>query len=560
MKKSLIPGVILGLLAVSLTPIAPTAFIASAYAATTPVTISTTNTSYVVGSQLHITGSSPAGKDITFKMVDSTGYVIHVDAIYGKDNNGQYSFDFTLPSNKTGTMTIIAGYGGASGEFALKNITVNNPSSTETGGSRGGGGGGGVYIPPTTSQPTDNSTGTVNLTAAIKESLSNGVVTVTFDSSKLTELMSSSATSASKVFVLDVKETGNTVKTELTTQVLSLLASKNEDVVLQVQTSTGAYNLPIKQLDVASIAREQGVSASDVKIVISMDKLQADKAAAVNSTASKQGWQVLSVPVDFTVSIVSSDGTSKPINSFTRYVERSIPVQSTVNPKTATGVMYNEANGTFSPVPTLFTGVNATLFRKGNSIYTIIDNPKTFSDISGHWAKNDIELLASKLIVNGIENDKFAPDNNITRAEFAALLVRSLAVEEVKATGFTDVTSANWFSGAVGAAKAAQLIAGFEDGTFQPNAKITREQMVTMIIRAFQFAGKEVSSDSAVINKFTDRADISDWSKDAVAKSIAAGVIQGMTDTTFAPHENATRAQATLMLERMLQYLQFINK
>ncbi|MNI25491.1 Endo-1,4-beta-xylanase A precursor [compost metagenome] len=164
------------------------------------------------------------------------------------------------------------------------------------------------------------------------------------------------------------------------------------------------------------------------------------------------------------------------------------------------------------------------------------------------------------MIVNGVADNKFAPDQSISRAEFAALLARSLAVDKVNAKGFSDVASSDWFSGAVGAAQEAQLISGFEDGTFKPNASITREQMVTMIVRALQYAGKEVTTNPTVIDKFTDRAAISDWSKNAVAQSITAGIIQGMTDTTFAPQENATRAQGTLMLERMLQYLKFINK
>lgn len=548
-KKILIPGMILGLLAASVTPVLPAY---SVYAAVVPVSITGTST-YVAGTSVRITGSSPAGKDITFKMLDSSSSLIHVDAILGKDNPGQFQFDFTLPSNRTGAMTIIAGYGGGSGEFTLLNVTVSAPSNTP-GGSGIGGGGGGIAPPvkPDSVKPSNS----VSLLSAAKESSSNGVVTVTLDAKLVSGILASEATPTTNVFSLEVKGTGNSVQTEITAEVLKLLTSKNADTVLQVQTNTGTYNLPLG----TAVARQLGGLASDEKIVITIKRVEGTQNDEIKAAASGLNAQVLGIPVEFTVSVVASNGSTKLIESFTNYVSRTIAMPSTVNPNSSAGVMYDPDKGTFSPVPTLFNGTTATLFRKGNSVYTILDNPKTFADISGHWAQRDIELLASKLIVNGVAANQFAPDHSITRAEFAALLGRSLAVSEAKATGFTDVAATDWFSGAVGAAQAAQLIGGYEDGTFRPNAKITREQMVTMIIRAFQYAGTKAESDSAVLNKFTDSGAISEWSKVAVAQSIKAGIIQGMTDTTFAPQDNATRAQATLMLERMLHYLQFLNK
>ena len=78
--------------------------------------------------------------------------------------------------------------------------------------------------------------------------------------------------------------------------------------------------------------------------------------------------------------------------------------------------------------------------------------------------------------------DKFNPDGEITRAEFAALLVRSLGLnEETDALSFTDVGPDEWYTGVIGAAVSSGLINGYKDGTFRPDALISREQMVTMI-------------------------------------------------------------------------------
>src|SRR4029453_3186075 len=130
---------------------------------------------------------------------------------------------------------------------------------------------------------------------------------------------------------------------------------------------------------------------------------------------------------------------------------------------------------------------------------------------------------------------------------------------EVKADEFNDIHPSDWFSGAVSTAFKAGLINGYEDGSFRPNANITREQMVTMIIRAMKAGGKEFQADIAVLNRFADRASIGEWSMAAVSQALGAGLIQGMSDDTFAPNKPATGAQAAAILKRMLQSLQFIN-
>jgi hypothetical protein len=171
-----------------------------------------------------------------------------------------------------------------------------------------------------------------------------------------------------------------------------------------------------------------------------------------------------------------------------------------------------------------------------------------------------IFILASKMVVSGTTDTSFAPDNNITRAEFAALLVRSLALtSDAAAASFNDVHATDWFAGSIGAAVKAKLVSGYEDGSFKPNAPITREQMAVMVAKAISAAGKTAASQTDLLNKFNDNSQISDWAKASVSQSVQAGIITGMTDTTFVPAANASRAQAAVMLKRLLQYAQFIN-
>ncbi|MGE8080229.1 S-layer homology domain-containing protein [Peribacillus loiseleuriae] len=184
-------------------------------------------------------------------------------------------------------------------------------------------------------------------------------------------------------------------------------------------------------------------------------------------------------------------------------------------------------------------------------------NPEkvTFADITNHWAKADIELLATKGIIKGKTKDTFAPEQNITRAEFTVLLARALGLTKGdKEVNFSDVNQNNWFAGELQAAVSAGLINGHTDGTFRPNMNITREQMAVLIGRAYHFVEKKEATNTAdqVLAKFTDRQSIGDWSKADVALAVQLGIIQGTQANEIQPKKPATRAQTAVMLKRFL--------
>ncbi|MFH5183588.1 S-layer homology domain-containing protein [Paenibacillus sp. TAB 01] len=247
------------------------------------------------------------------------------------------------------------------------------------------------------------------------------------------------------------------------------------------------------------------------------------------------------------------------------YTERTIPLHEAVESNKTTAV-WIDATGGLHFAPSIFTGVTngnkpaVTIRSPYDGLYTVIRSDKSFADMNGHWAQQEIELLANKRIVEGQPDGQFAPNDSITRAEFAELLVRALGLPEATSQpSFSDVDSASWFSGAVGAARQAGLIDGYGDGTFQPDAHITREQMAVMIGRALAYAGKSPEADSGMLQTFADGSDIAGWAADAAAQAAGTGIIQGMAGAAFAPEAEASRAQSAVMLQRMLAYLQFIN-
>ncbi|MEL7564773.1 MAG: S-layer homology domain-containing protein [Dehalobacterium sp.] len=230
---------------------------------------------------------------------------------------------------------------------------------------------------------------------------------------------------------------------------------------------------------------------------------------------------------------------------------------------------YNEATGAWESMDgRVDKGDNAIEFSTTHfSKYAVVAYEKaeevpTFKDIANHWAKADIEFMAGKGIIKGISATEFAPNNPITRAEFAALLVRALGLEADTgyALSFTDVSKSKWYYGEVAAAFKAGVVEGTSATTFAPNANITREQMAAMITRAMAEAGKAIDMTDAQVQeklaKFKDAANIASWAQAEVAKAVEFGIIEGRTADTFVAKANATRAEGAVMIKRMYDQIQ----
>jgi len=194
-----------------------------------------------------------------------------------------------------------------------------------------------------------------------------------------------------------------------------------------------------------------------------------------------------------------------------------------------------------------------TFEAKHFSTYAAFQYNKQFKDVSkDNWAYDVINVLASRHIIKGIDENTFLPNKKITRAEFAALMTRALGIEEKPYKGqFNDVKEGAWYANAVEAAYKAGIILG--DGkNMRPNDPITREEMAAVIMRVY---GKlvEYREDNIGNTTFSDNNKISEWAKNAVANAVKLGIVKGYEDNTFRPKENATRAEAAAMLYRALE-------
>jgi len=185
------------------------------------------------------------------------------------------------------------------------------------------------------------------------------------------------------------------------------------------------------------------------------------------------------------------------------------------------------------------------------------DKPVTFDDVTTHWAKKEIEALATKKIILGKTAELFAPDAKLTRAEFAVLVARALDLELKAYEGkFSDVpASKDWAYAGLEAAARAGIINGLENGKFNPDAQITREEIATIIVRAVKYEDAELLKNLDTSKVFADNNKISAFAQQGVKEAVALGIVNGRAGNVFAPQDNATRAESAVMLYRALDKL-----
>ncbi len=180
-----------------------------------------------------------------------------------------------------------------------------------------------------------------------------------------------------------------------------------------------------------------------------------------------------------------------------------------------------------------------------------------FADLDGsEWAKDSIESLYKKGIVAQSEDKKFRPDDNITREEFVKLLAAALGLSPSgEKSGFSDTADGAWYEPYLSAARAAGIISGNDDGSFGVGSCITRQDMSAMAYRAVCAAGKTLAKTAAAA-EFSDAASVSEYAREAVSAMQTGGIISGMGDNTFAPLEYSTRAQAAVIIARLLRAME----
>lgn len=173
----------------------------------------------------------------------------------------------------------------------------------------------------------------------------------------------------------------------------------------------------------------------------------------------------------------------------------------------------------------------------------------SFADLdSVPWAYEAITALANKGVLNGVGGGMFAPDDNVTRAQFSKMVYECFEIEAQGNAEFSDVSADSWYYKYVTQLANAGIINGVGNGKFDPDGLITRQDMTVMLVRIIKTM-KYAIPKTEQNGVFADDADIADYAKSSMYELFAYGILTG-TDGKAMPEDNATRAQAAALIYR----------
>jgi len=564
-------------------------------------------TSYNVGDTVKITGTCTTGKDVVIRIYNEKSSLIYTDVILAPDNTaGTFEFtNFTIPStNTTGTLNykvVISEEqdGDETTNIDTETLVINGKKeNTNT----GGGGGGGTTTTTMTSwvhhstdatekekeltadqDPLDpdgqnkDLWNTVNKVDTNKEAETaiNNITKKTDAEDLKDETARNNVATAAETMVANIG--AKTVKTSsgnklslsgssITTSDLSKLDSAMATVEKAIKNNKITLNREMSKELVLNVKFDKN---SKAKIAISkdlIDKLVNAKVdlLTIKDTDFRVSYTIKDLrdilgdkaEVTFEVDKSGMSGTTKKIainfdTDKTQTMKISFPglkgdtkymaiVDENGKP---VGGRYNPATGE----------VEARISESG--VYQVVNNEKDFDDIKhlSEEMQESIKILASKGIIEGTSAKEFSPEDSISRAEVAALLLRVLSQVDPNADGgFADVKKSDWFYGTAGSAKAYGMIQGFEDNTFRGNLTIAKDQILAVASRVLQREMKYITPDKPEEwLTFTDASSIADWAEKDIALTTMANIVTRTADNTIHADEDMTRGDAALIIMRL---------
>lgn len=234
------------------------------------------------------------------------------------------------------------------------------------------------------------------------------------------------------------------------------------------------------------------------------------------------------------------------------------------NKKTTTSGGGGGGGGSSSALPATGSSVGSTSKteqnkepdkeQQNNTVDTPDEEVKTFADlVKTEWARDAVESLAKRGIISGRSETEFAPDAQIKREEFLAIVVRAFGLmDESAECNFDDVPSDAWYYTAVASAYKAGITKGQSETLFGTGNFITRQDMCVLAMKAAQIAG--VTLEEGVL-AFEDSDSVSEYAKSYVAAMSNAGIVNGVGSNTFAPKNTANRASAAKIVYELMKLM-----
>ncbi|MBW5445777.1 hypothetical protein GE107_06845 [Cohnella sp. CFH 77786] len=301
-----------------------------------------------------------------------------------------------------------------------------------------------------------------------------------------------------------------------------------------------------------------------------MTDKSADKELQAAFANGLPNGKAMGAMVDFHIDILNAK-TGQTIGTadrFSQMLTRVIPLPKDITSMPAHwgAFRYNETTKKMEFVPAKSVQIDGVRYvmisSYSNSVYVVVDYAASFTDVQKHWAKSWVEQAAAKGLVEGVGSGRYNPDKAVTRAEFAAMLVRALgrsAANVGSAAPYEDVRPDAWYFGAVGAAKELGLLDFASGNRFKPDQPLTREEMASMLAAAMVVQEAPITKETVSLDGYMDIARVDASYREDVRLMVKYRIMTGTSEDTFNPKGETTRAQAAIVFIRMLRQLGMID-
>jgi Cobalamin biosynthesis protein CobT (nicotinate-mononucleotide:5, 6-dimethylbenzimidazole phosphoribosyltransferase) len=342
------------------------------------------------------------------------------------------------------------------------------------------------------------------------------------------------------VEVSDLKD-ANVVTATVDGSAISRLATK--DTFLAVRTGDVAIEIPAVSLPI----RQDGSASAQVEMIIR--KLTQDASDQIQSWATSQGLKLVGTPYSFSVTL-TDNGEIRTIAGYgNRFARHTIPLPADQDPSRLSALLLRD--GQYVPVPmTIDAQGRAVIHTTENATILIVERAPSDVRNDRPWADSALSSLFDKGLIAGTPK----AEQSITRADFAALLVDALGLGQrnpASQSAFEDLPTNAESAKVIKIAVESGLFNGMSANLFAPDAGITREQMISVVIRAVNTFSLQLGLDGAPA-VFSDEHLASNWARQELAAAREYGIVSGYSDGTVSATQQATLAEAAHLIRSFL--------
>lgn len=403
---------------------------------------------------------------------------------------------------------------------------------------------GGSVTPPTSGSdlPVNESEPVVTGTQIqVKLAVKDGTAQATLSTESLNKAIASAIQDKEKTLLIDLKSDEQFSSISLKLPVDAWIKAKKEAVkYIVIKSGLASLNISTDAIPELSNQDELSLTIGTVKAselpASLVGALQGKPVLEFSLTAGGKFIEAFqgSKTVEVRIPYASMAGESKP-GLVAAYINEQGQLEIVRNSK------YDAETG------------ELVFYAKHFSKYAVVFNSTAFTDLNSYsWAQDSINALSARQIINGVSSERFAPDLAVTRAEFLKMAMEAFElVQKGHTLTFTDTKPEQWYSVSVATAQALNIVTGYEDGSFGLDVAITREEMAVLVVRILTAAGIDLQKSENAAS-FKDATQISDYAASAVNDLFKAGVIKGQSADFFAPKSHTTRAEAAVLIARIL--------